>query len=110
MTKLLFFSGLFFLVTALHAQPRADQVWLGGYQKNHDIGGVHGHRYNFMSSPTILTYQSMPYGFAGGCNTSIADQNGNLLFYTNGQAVVNRDMKLMPDGLGINDGEWARLF
>jgi len=52
----------------------------------------------------------MPYGFAGGCNTSIADQNGNLLFYTNGQAVVNRDMKLMPDGLGINDGEWARLF
>ena len=109
-TKLLLTFSLLCTFTALHAQPRADQVWLGGYQKNHDLGGVHGHRYHFMSSPTILTYQSMPYGFAGGCNTSIADQNGNLLFYTNGQAVVNRDMKLMPDGLGINDGEWARLF
>ena len=32
-------------------------------------------------------------------------KNGNLLFYTNGCAVMDRNLNLMPNGDSINSGQ-----
>ena len=54
---------------------------------------------NFSSNP--------PVGVGGGqVNTlegtsSISDENGNLLFYSNGVLVYNRNHELMPNGVGL---------
>jgi len=36
-----------------------------------------------------------------GC-TTISDENGNLLFYSDGRFVWNRNHQIMPNGTGIN--------
>ena len=42
---------------------------------------------------------------AEGCST-VGDENGNLLFYTVGQYVYNRNHQLMPNGSGLM-GNWS---
>jgi WD40 repeat protein len=39
-----------------------------------------------------------------GCS-SISDYNGNLLFYTDGRTVYDRDNQAMPNGTGLDGGE-----
>lgn len=106
------FAIFVFMIALFSAktQPRADYIWMGGYQTDAVSGALVGHKYDFASSPPSITAQKMPYGIAGRSNASICDTEGRLLFYTNGQGVVNRNMMLMPHGRGINDGEWARRF
>ena len=55
-----------------------------------------------------LSFSSNPPAAVGGgqINTlegtaSISDENGNLLFYTNGVLVYNRSHELMPNGIGL---------
>lgn len=48
------------------------------------------------SSPALLYTEE-------GCS-SVSDANGNLLFYTNGVDVWNRNHTLMPNGFGLNGG------
>ena len=43
-------------------------------------------------------------------NASICDADGNLLFYTNGCAVANRNHKIMPEGDSINAGPFLTEF
>ncbi len=40
-------------------------------------------------------------------NASISDSLGNLLFYTNGLEVYNRNYQVMPNGDDLNPGEFA---
>jgi len=51
------------------------------------------------SSPTILDDGVM--NTIGG-SVTVSDEYGNLLFYTNGVNVWNRDHQIMPDGSGLN--------
>src|ERR1700754_4994909 len=55
-----------------------------------------------------LSFSSIPpVGVGGGqVNTlegtsCISDENGTLLFYTNGVLVYNRNHELMPNGIGL---------
>ncbi len=42
-------------------------------------------------------------------SASIADQNGNLLFYTNGEKIWNRNHQVMPNGSGLLGDEAAAM-
>jgi len=54
-------------------------------------------------APVALTNSAMNQG--EGCS-SISDGNGNLLFYTNGAGVWDRNHIQMPNGNGLNGG-WS---
>ncbi len=57
---------------------------------------------NFSTNPpTVITNSQMVAPEA--CST-ISDSNGNLLFYTNGQTVWNRNHAIMMNGTGLSGG------
>ena len=60
---------------------------------------------DFNNSPPTLRRIEREISFNGAC-TSICDDDGNLLFYTNGCYVFNRDHTLMENGQDINAGKF----
>ena len=89
MKKLLFFSLLLFgCVLNLQAQGEAANWYFGSRA---------GLNFN-TSPPTPLTDGALET--LEGCAT-ISDSAGNLLFYTNGTLVWNRDHQVMPNGTGL---------
>lgn len=91
--KTLFFS--FFLVSILfqsHAQDsdiRRTYTWHFG----------HGSALDFSSGTPQYISGSEVYGNEGVA--SISDTCGNLLFYSNGDTLWNRNNQVMPNGLGL---------
>lgn len=91
---------------------KEDYNWLGGYDYNPTPGSliIEGYRIDFNNKPfRIDNNVDVKYGIEGN-NASINDKNGNLLFYTNGCAVMDRNLNLMPNGDSINSGKWFDLF
>jgi hypothetical protein len=101
---IIFFSLLSYLMFG----QKQDYIWMGGYQINLN-GGANGYMFDFNKSPFTPEYANPPLGFLGN-NASICDKDGNLLFYTNGRAVINRHHQIMPNGDSINAGVWADKF
>jgi len=65
----------------------------------------YGAALNFNSNPpTVLSVSSMSTNFG---SSSISDNAGNLLFYTNGATVWNQSHSIMGNGTGIFGFEWA---
>lgn len=76
---------------------------------------VFGQQFNnwyFPSNAGITFNTSPPSPLYGGMiqvgtgSTAMSDKNGNLLFYSNGTTVWNRNHQIMPNGIGLY-GEWA---
>ena len=85
----------------LSAQVKADFYWPFGKDQD-PAPGLQASEFDFNGYPFIKRRE-------GGLsfdrnNSSICDENGNLLFYSNGCAVANRNHELMPNGEGINAG------
>ncbi|MBK8620771.1 MAG: T9SS type A sorting domain-containing protein [Saprospiraceae bacterium] len=102
---------LFFLVISSFiskAQVKGDYLWVGGYQSNPE-GGQKGYMMDFLRNKGEPAYVKIPQGFADN-NASICDENGYLLFYFNGCAVMNRFHHVMPNGDSINAGIWFDLY
>ncbi|WP_435577671.1 T9SS type B sorting domain-containing protein [Gilvibacter sp.] len=89
MKKLLFFFLLLF-GCALNLQAQGEAA-------NWYFGSRAGLNFN-TSPPTPLTDGALET--LEGCAT-ISDSAGNLLFYTNGTLVWNRDHQVMPNGTGL---------
>jgi len=53
---------------------------------------------NFAGTPVALTNSAMSASEACG---SVSDAQGNLLFYTDGMTIWNRDHNIMPNGTGL---------
>lgn len=73
-------------------------------QKEHDIwyfGSYAG--LNFSNGSPQPIYGGKVYSMEG-C-ASMADKDGNLLFYTNGYMVWNRNHEVMPNGQGLTGGQ-----
>src|SRR6187551_1509883 len=85
----LLFSFHLFCSTAIAQNQVA--VWYFGYNAGLD----------FNTSPPV----SLPGNLyiAEGC-ASICDNNGSLLFYTNGNVVYDHNLSQMPNGYGLNGG------
>ena len=88
----LFFTILFcFFVSDVYAQKESNNWYFGEYS------GI-----AFPSGVPMALYNSAMYSW-NGCST-ISDTTGNLLFYTNGEVVYNRNHQQMPNGSGLLGG------
>ena len=80
---------------SLSAQSKQDYVWLFGQSK--EASAYLGFKFDFKKAPMDVEVQDVYYGM-GTANSSICDENGNLLFYMNGCAVMNQDYNMMTNG------------
>lgn len=94
---------------------KEDNYWLMGYESpvgkpdtgyNTEFGNT---ELNFNLIP-ITPVRKLTISDFSLTNTSISDKNGNLLFYTNGTKVFNKNFQIMQNGDSINAGyiqfEW----
>ncbi len=90
-------------------QSKRDYNWLTA--NNSTLSpGIEGLLLNFDGDKlTKDTLNDMPVRFLSN-NANISDDDGNLLFYTNGCMVVNRNHEIMENGEGISDGIALELF
>lgn len=101
---------LFFTLSPhLFCQKKLDNIWLLGYIPNDSIKKYGGTKIDFNYSPPTFGFFNMPFSFVA--NASICDTSGQLLFYTNGCQVANRNHQVMAKGDSINLGymynEWC---
>ena len=103
-----YFLSLFF-VALIHQKIPAqtfDRLWLTG---NNEFPGVPGYGHaqlRFQGDSVLVEPAALAFNFESTMAAAL-DSNGQLLFYTNGCAVANRDHQLMPNGTGLNPGALA---
>ena len=91
-----------FFYSNLHAQL-SDKVWVGGYEEFPGVSGYGQFELHFQNG--ALQVQQTPLAFNFESTAAVAaDPEGNLLFYSNGCEIANRNHELMPNGFGLNPG------
>ncbi len=100
--------ALFFLSLVNVFGQKEDYIWVNGTQSNAD-GSNKGFIIDFSQSPIQVTNRNLPVKFFR-CFASMCDSKGDLLFYTNARLVIDKNHNLMPNGNGINEGEWADKY
>lgn len=98
---------LFFIYSSfdLSAQNKRDYQWIIGYDTSSlDLDGV-AILLNFHETPRqISNFITVGDFTMEGSNSSMSDDLGNLLFYSNGCYIVNSQNEIMENGVGINPG------
>ena len=108
-TLLLITSLLLASYPKADCQIKADYHWFFGYDydKKEPFKAV---MFDFNNSDGNIL-GSLDKGLEmDNMSASIADENGELLFYTNGCAVANRKHEVMPHGDSLNWGIFLELF
>ncbi len=98
---------LFYSVCSF-TQSKQDYVWLLGIDQSSEPGNQ-AYRFDFNIQPFEVSESNNGLGFDNN-NASICDEDGNLLFYTNGCAVLNKDAEVMPNGDSLNYNIWMEIF
>ena len=82
--------------------------WIMGYSS---VGGLPfgNPRLDFYSGSPIISYDSLEMEFRH-THANISDEQGNLLFYTNGVYIANANHDTMFNGSSINPGPYALNF
>lgn len=95
------------IVNTSTTAQKQDYVWLFGQ----DLGssGVTGYMFDFNSPPMEVTEHHNNLSIASA-NASISDEDGNLLFFMNGCAVVDRNFEPMPNGDSLGYDIWWEIF
>ena len=88
------------------SQAKQDYYWPFGFG---DQDNVMPFAFDFNARPYAPVLRASNIWFDQN-NASICDQEGQLLFYTNGCAVANRLHEIMPEGDSINAGRWFDEF
>jgi hypothetical protein len=105
--KVVFFFGLL-VSTSVIAQDKRDYQWFMG--KDQQVGPeIRAYKFDFNNQPFAPELRDKGLNFAQN-NTTISDKNGELLLYSNGCAIANRDHEVMMNGDGINAGEFFDDF
>ena len=78
----------------------ATMVYSQGETNNWYFGQNAGVRFDDVTG-TVTAVSGGQINTLEGC-TTISDTNGNLLFYTDGRTVWNRNHTIMPNGTGLN--------
>jgi hypothetical protein len=103
---------LFSLSPFSQTQVKGDFIWMSGTELREDGQAINGFLFDFNQKPMKVEEKLLTYGFYGS-RASVCDAEGNLLFYSNGQGVLNADHQLMPNGDSLNWGlytEWAWYY
>ena len=93
-------------------ENKQDYVWLFGHDSDLNFDGIESFTFNFnLLSSDIPNGErgKIPIWFIGN-NASICDKDGNLLFYSNGCEVADSTHQVMPNGFGLNAGEFIELY
>ncbi|NUO01821.1 MAG: hypothetical protein HUU01_14545, partial [Saprospiraceae bacterium] len=86
------------LSSSLAGQEKRGYQWIMG---GNSVGS--GVRMNFNSTQVSIFYEQTGIKMEGS-NTSMCDEEGNLLFYSNGCVIVNAMGEVMQNGDSINPG------
>jgi len=105
-----FFIIFFFTIlgVTLSSQNKQDYYWPLGIDVT-DEPEVEGSAFDFNKRPFTPEERRGDLEM-DMMNASICDAEGNLLFYTNGCAVSNREHKIMPEGDSINAGPFLTEY
>ena len=101
------FLAVFFF-SILLSQQSQDYYWPLGNRSTPEIGS-RGSEFDFTVKPFSPATRTGDLQI-DMMNASICDADGNLLFYTNGCAVANRNHKIMPEGDSINAGPFLTEY
>ena len=96
-------------VTLISAQFKQDYYWPFALDKVAEEEGVQAFAFDFNVQPFEPSLRESDLAF-DQMNASICDPDGNLLMYTNGCAVANRNHQMMPNGDSINAGRFFDDF
>ena len=95
--------------SAIDCQSKQDYHWFFGSDQNPELEGSQGFRFDFNMRPFTPKINSNGLEFDQN-NASISDQDGNLLFYTNGCAIANKNHEIMENGDSINYNLYFEVF
>jgi hypothetical protein len=91
-----------------NAQSKRDYQWIIGYPLQNSAKIIN---LNFLGcQPDIYQPPTPEDSDMEGANTSLSDEQGNLLFYCNGCFITNKIGTLMQNGNGINPGYMEDLY
>lgn len=96
-------QALFILLAIVHTctyAQKEDYVWFLGKDQSTDPG-IQGMVWDWNTQNAEPEMLDLAYGVDNN-NASICDKDGNLLFWSNGCAVINRDQEVMPNGDTLN--------
>lgn len=82
-----------------------DYIWLGGIS-NDGVPPLSDYRIDFGSDPPLITDDPKPMDFYQTCSV-MADDDGNLLFYTNGKWIASYNHQAMQNGTGLSPDDFA---
>lgn len=88
---------------------KRDYIWLFGYDSNTQDSTFGGTVLDFNYDPVKISYQYRNMNFRA-TNSSISDEEGNLLFYSNGAYIAQGNHAPLLNGNGINPGPWTEGF
>ncbi len=110
MKKYLPFILLFLASTAANSQDeKRDYIWLFGKYSEVGDSTWGGTVIDFNYGPPDIYYDSRDMNF-DITNANICDENGNLLFYTNGRFIANKFNDTVINSTGINPGIWSQSY
>lgn len=92
-----------------YSQIKYDYYWPMGNDQDHEVSGVQGFALDFSTRPMQAVTRDGDIRFDRTIGT-ICDDNGNLLFYTNGVQVVDKNHHLMPNGDSLNHNNFLEEF
>jgi hypothetical protein len=98
------FSALFIVLNA----QKEDYVWFLGQDQSPNPG-VQGMIWNWNTEYAKPKIHDIAYGISSS-NASVSDKDGNLLFWSNGCAVINREQEVMPNGDTLNWDPFREIF
>jgi len=108
MLKFSYIVVFLFSVTLLSAQNKMDYQWIMGLDNLVDEG-IEGYKFDFNQDYFEVVPIISGLEFDGN-NAIISDYDGDLLFYSNGCAIANREHQIMPNGHDINEGDFFDIL
>lgn len=95
------------LYCTLHAQGPG-RLWLGGYDEFPGVPGYGQVQIRVLDDTVLVEPAVLAFNFESTVAVA-TDPDGELLFYTNGCAVSDRQHQIMPGGEGLNPGDIAGM-
>ncbi len=101
--------SIVFLIHDGSCQDKRDYYWPFGSDQDLSVPDTQASEFDFNNKPFEPSFREAGLEFDQN-NASICDKDGNLLFYTNGCAVANRNHEIMMNGDSINAGNFFDSF
>jgi len=93
----------------MFAQSKQDYVWIFS-NDTESIPGNEAYGFDYNENDHLKSLQGIIPIEISGLNASICDNNGNLLIYSNGCTVVDKNHNIMPNGRNLNNGDYFEML